>query len=77
MIDIPQHFLTLVSCVISSPTEGVNFLSFCHSTKYCQLQISSCFPAIMKASQRRLELLNVSYFKVNIFLDKIYHQELI
>ena len=34
----------------SSPTEGDNFISVCHSTKFCQLQTPSCFLAIMAGS---------------------------
>ena len=50
MIDILPDFLT--SCVMChfSPTEGDNFISVCHSAKFCQLQTPSCFLAIMAGS---------------------------
>lgn len=48
----------------SSPTEGDNFISVCHSAKFCQLQASSCFLAIMAGSH------NISpvFFLVHLFL---------
>ena len=55
-----------------SPTEGDNFISVCHSAKFCQLQTSSCFLAIMAGSH------NISPVFFHLFLQRgemlfVYH----
>ena len=71
MIDILQDFLTLVSCVIVSPTEGDNFISVCHSAKFCQLQTSSCFLAIMVGSHNISPGLHLFLLRVAMLF--VYH----